>query len=178
MKCVNNHPFRSLGVLVLAFYVSFAGFCGAARAAALRSALKSAPAFINSLVVNGKVSRDVADGSIKDFTDGADTVLKWDQCLGRVPKNSSDEKRQQFKCTRDAFTEWRSIVARGHFKANKDINDVFLIADGLFEFIDAFYADRAGAATHSDVGADGLSDEDFNREVDRRIGELKARLKR
>lgn len=156
--------------------VLMAACFGASQLAVLKTTLRSSPPLVNSLVASGAIKQSDADTTIKDFTDGAGEAIQLGECMKAVSKDAPDRKQQQYRCAHAAFTGWRAIANRGHFKIHPKIETAFTIADGIFEFIDAFYADRAGVVSHSDVGADGLSDEDFQQALDQRIKELKAAM--
>lgn len=175
---IRNHRLRPMLTLVLLFVVSFAGFCdGGGQITVLRSALRAAPALTNSLVVSGVLTQAQADGVVKDFTDGGDAALEMANAIAAVPKDAPDRNTQIARAAHTAADKWRTIVARGHFRVHPRVEQAFSIADGIFLFVEAFYADRAGEATHADIGADGLSEKEFQQALDSRLDELKQSLK-
>lgn len=171
------HPYRMFATLCLLFIVCFNGFCGASQLAALQSALNAAPTLVNSLVASGTITQAQADTTIKDFRDGAQVAVDMKRAFSAIPKDAPNRKQLQYQAAHKALNDWRAIVARGHFRITPKIESAFVIADGIFEFVDAYYADKAGITSHSDIGADGLSEDEFEKALDQRLKDLKEALK-
>lgn len=173
---------RSLAVLVIVFNLTFAAMCGGPagdgqRIAAIRAALRASPALVAPLVAKGIITQAQADGVVKDFTDGADVALQLKQDFDAIPVGAADRKQRQYQAMHNAYNKWKVIVDRGHFGIASQIETAFAIADGIWLFADAWYADQAGVTSHSDVGADGLSPSEFRDALDQKIKDLNAAMK-
>lgn len=177
MRTISNHLLRLLATLCLIVTLTFNAACGASQLAILRSGLNAAPTLTTSLVTSGVITQAQADGAVKDFTDGADVAVQLGQSLNAIPKDAPNRKQLQFDAVHTAFNKWRTIVARGHFKAHERIEKAALIADGIFVFLDAYYGDKAGNNPHTDVAVDGLSDDEFEQALDQKLKDLKAAMK-
>jgi hypothetical protein len=190
MKTILKSPLRVLATISLIVNV-FAGtlmltacpFGGdssdGARIAAIRAALKASPALVEPLVQSGVLTRAQADGVIKDFTDAGDIALVLKTDFDAIPSDLTKEAafQAQYKAVHKAYQGWVAIVNRGHFGVHPAIRTAFSIADGIWLFVDAFYADQAGMTSHADVGADGLSEKEFRDALDSKINELKEAMK-
>lgn len=168
----HRHWLRRLIILVLLFNISFAGFCSKSQIATVRSVLKGAPILTNRLVSAGKITQAQADGAVRDFLDGVDVAVSLGQGL-----EGATTSQQKYAAAHTAFTGWLVIYNRGHFGVHPDVRNAADLASGVFEFIDAFYGDKAGVASHSDVGVDGLSDDEFKDVLDQKIRQLKAAMR-
>lgn len=162
----------SLLALVLIFNILFVGFCSKSMVASVRSALKAAPILTSRLVNIGKLTPKLKEVIDKDFTDGVNVALTLGEEL-----DDADTPQEKYTAANKAFQNWLVIYNRGNFGSNSDVRDAADIASGIFEFIDAYYADKAGAATHSDVGADGLSESEFKDALNQKIKNLEEALK-
>lgn len=162
----------SLFAIILLFNISFAGFCSRSQIASVRAALKAAPVLTNRLVGLGRITEGQAKGAVKDFTDGMEVALTLGESL-----DDADTLREKHSAASKAFQDWVAIYNRGNFGVHQDIRAAADIASGIFEFIEAYYGDKAGLTTHSDVGADGLSEREFKDALDQRIKELEKAFK-
>lgn len=167
---------RQFRVSAIALLLSLTVSCGGV-VTALRSALAAAPALTTGLVSSGIITQAQADGAVKDFTDGGNVALalKDDLDAARNKPNANVLKAQ---AAHQAKNDWKAIYDRGHFGSAPAITKAANLADGIFLFIEAYYADKNGETPHAGSPAvDGLSDSEFQDILEQKVKELDRAMK-
>lgn len=141
----------------------------------IKSALQAAPVLVNSLVASGVLSRTVADGDIRDLTRTATIAITLEQDIVAIPAGVADRAVRLSRAAKKAADGWRVVLAdrqaRG-VKTHPRIEQAFAVADGIFLFVEAFYADQAGEAPHN--GDLGLSEKEFYKQLEQRARQLES----
>lgn len=140
-----------------------------------RIALASSSPLVNSLVSAGVIPQAKATAIIADFNDGATCGLALQQAFEAAKSLPADQQKQaKFQAASTALSCFRVIINRQNFAANRRIQDIANIAEGILATLVLFYA-PAGT-----VGVDrvaGMSEKELEEQMKERVKEMERLMK-
>lgn len=171
---------RKLGILVLCLVLTACdGLVGGFKAG-----LAASKPFVQSLVDSGAIPQTAANLAIADLTEGANDLTTAQQCLDQAKPLAGGAKRvAKAKCYYSAAQSLRQILARHNFDANAKLTRISTIVAGAIEAFEAYYttvttSTEAVGPTGgiTSTGADGISGENADKELEARLKEAKRQL--
>lgn len=176
----SDNVLRSSALVPVLMLLLIFGKCsgGGVSLALLRSALSSAPVLVNSLVASHVIPQAVADGDIADFTRASSIALTLAQDL-----KDAHTPLEKARAAHRAADGWRAVL---EVRRDRDMGEhtaaqiqtVFSTANGIFLFIEAFYADKSGETPRTGAPAvDGLSESEFNEQLEIKLRKLEELVK-
>lgn len=149
-----------------------------------KAGLAASKPFVQSLVDSGSISSGEASNVTQDLTDGVSSLDRADLCLNQIKNLSGGAKRTaKAKCYFTAAQDLRGILARRNFDVHEQLTRYSTIVSGAIEAFESYYASVTtgvevtgpdGGITHT--GADGISGENADKELERSLKEQKKEL--
>lgn len=141
-----------------------------------RVALASSGPLVSSLAASGAIPNGKMSAIITDFDAGAQCGLTLQNQFSAIPStlSVSEQRSRKLQASQSALQCFRAIINHQNFAVNSRIQTVANIAEGILASLVAFYSESSGDPTSAVAG---LSEDEFEKRLSKRVDELKAAMK-
>lgn len=148
-----------LAAIALAIVLATCG--GGSLLKSFRVALASSGPLVNSLVSAGAIPQDKATVIIADFDAGAACGLTLQNDFAAIPKDLSEReiRSRKLNASVNGLRCFRTIINRQNFAANKRVQDVANIAEGILASMVVFYSEPGEMRASDSVSVTKARDE-------------------
>lgn len=148
-----------LSAITLAIILATCG--GGSLLKSFRVALASSGPLVNSLVSAGAIPQDKATVIIADFDASAACGLTLQNDFAAIPKDLSEReiRSRKLNASVNGLRCFRTIINRQNFAANKRVQDVANIAEGILASLVVFYSEPGEMRASDSVSVTRARDE-------------------
>jgi len=164
---------RVLLPLVLALSIS----CGGGTLLrSFRIALASSGPLVTSLAASGAIPQGKMSALITDFDTGSQCGLTLQNQFKAIPSTLavSDQRSRKLQASQAALQCFQAVVSHQNFALHPRTQKVASVAEGILASLVAFYSESSGDPTSAVAG---LSEDEFEKRLSKRVDELKAAMK-